>query len=74
MRKTEYTVDLKMWSDKNKQLDLGEDPQGFKLWRNKAKAFLTFRHASVSKLLDWAASQAEMITEGREYEASHLIP
>ena len=39
---------------------------GYRLWKSKATAFLTAKHPSVLKVLDWAEKQEEVITQAAE--------
>ena len=71
-RKTEYSVDIRTWSDKNLPLDIEANPNNFLLWKNKAESYLTARHPHVCSVLEWAEKQTEVITAEREAEVEHL--
>ena len=55
-----------MWSDKDTVLGLQANPQGYRLWKSKARSYLSFKSPSITKILDWAEKQTEAITEDRE--------
>ena len=55
-------------------LDLQANPGGFKLWKSKARAYLTGQSPAAGKAFDWAARQIEPITLERQGEAAHLVP
>ena len=62
-----------MWADKNSPLDLQVDPLGYRLWKNKATAYLTAKHPAVVKALDWAEKQESVITQLREQEVHGVL-
>eukprot|EP00969_Alexandrium_andersonii_P014886 650264-Alexandrium_andersonii.AAC.1 len=39
-RPQEYSVDLRIWSDAYAVLDLEAQPQGYRLWKSKARGYL----------------------------------
>ena len=53
---------------------MSTNPQGFRLWKSKARAFLTFKSPSAGRVLDWAERHTEPITAAREAEAVPLAP
>ena len=65
-------MDLRMWSDSYAPLDLEVRPEGYKLWKNKAQAYLLSKCPAAGKLLEWAAKQTEPITESRHQDALSL--
>ena len=72
-RSTEFSVDRRMWSDKYALLDYEAQPQGYRLWKSKARAFLTGKRPQVGEVLGWAERQVDPITEARQHEAAQLI-
>ena len=54
-------------------LDLQVNPLGYKLWKNKATAYLTSKHPQIAKVLDWAEVQASVITAEAEKGAEEVL-
>ena len=70
----EYSVDMRMWSDTYALLDLEAQPQGYRLWKCKARAYLLSKYPQVGVVLDWAEKQLEPISAARQQAAADLIP
>ena len=68
-RQREFSIERRMWADKNEVLDLESQPQGYRLWKSKAKTFLTYRHPETEAVLQWAERQLEPITPEKELNA-----
>eukprot|EP00969_Alexandrium_andersonii_P111777 4936811-Alexandrium_andersonii.AAC.1 len=63
-----------MWADAYQLLDLEAQPQGYRLWKPKARGYLLDKFPQVGKLLDWAEKQLEPIGTGSQQSAAHLAP
>ena len=70
----EYSIDLRMWSDSCTPLDLEEQPGGYRVWKNKAKAYLLGKCPAVGRALGWTGRRAEPIGPAHLPEAAQLIP
>ena len=73
-RTCDFAVDLRRWSDSYAPLDLEVRPNGYRLWKSKAKAYLLGRFPQVGKVLDWAEKQVEPIKMDGMGEAERLLP
>eukprot|EP00975_Prorocentrum_lima_P017753 3748047-Prorocentrum_lima.AAC.1 len=62
-----------MWSDTYATLDLEAQPQGYRLWKSKARGYLLGKFPSIGRVLDWAEKQLEPISESRQREAAGLL-
>eukprot|EP00969_Alexandrium_andersonii_P238770 10540077-Alexandrium_andersonii.AAC.1 len=62
-----------MWSDTYAVLDLEAQPQDYRLWKSKARGYLTGKFPQIGRVLDWAKKQLEPISELRQSEAAHLL-
>eukprot|EP00969_Alexandrium_andersonii_P204848 9052994-Alexandrium_andersonii.AAC.1 len=62
-----------MWSDSYSALDLEAQPQGYRLWKPKARGYMLGKFPQVGRALDWAEKQLEPISEGKQREAAHLL-
>ena len=63
-----------MWSDSYAPLDLEARPDGYRLWKSKARPYLMGRHPQVGRVLDWAERQVEPAGQPHLGEAALLIP
>eukprot|EP00969_Alexandrium_andersonii_P351875 15436424-Alexandrium_andersonii.AAC.1 len=63
-----------MWADANQALDLEAQPQGYRLWKSKARSYLLGKFPQVGRLFDWAEKQLEPIGAGSQQSAAHLVP
>eukprot|EP00969_Alexandrium_andersonii_P246762 10905496-Alexandrium_andersonii.AAC.1 len=63
-----------MWADAHQSLDLEARPQGYRLWKSKARGYLLGRFPQVGRLLDWAEKQFEPIGAGSQQSAARLAP
>eukprot|EP00969_Alexandrium_andersonii_P285563 12625131-Alexandrium_andersonii.AAC.1 len=52
-----------MRSDTYAALDLEAQPQGYRLWKPKARGYLMGKFPQVGRILDWAEKQLEPINE-----------
>eukprot|EP00975_Prorocentrum_lima_P060144 12611419-Prorocentrum_lima.AAC.1 len=50
-----------MWSDSFQRLDFEAQPQGYRLWKHRARTFLLGRFPQVGSILEWAEKQVEPI-------------
>eukprot|EP00969_Alexandrium_andersonii_P045054 1978787-Alexandrium_andersonii.AAC.1 len=62
-----------MWSDTYAALDPEAQPQGYRLWKSKARGYLLWKFPQVGRALDWAEKQLEPISESRQREAAGLL-
>eukprot|EP00969_Alexandrium_andersonii_P111638 4930667-Alexandrium_andersonii.AAC.1 len=62
-----------MWSDTYAALDLETQPQGYRLWKPKARGYLLGKFPQVGRALDWTEKQLEPISEPRQHEAAGLL-
>eukprot|EP00969_Alexandrium_andersonii_P091348 4032363-Alexandrium_andersonii.AAC.1 len=62
-----------MRSDTYAVLDLAAQPQGYRLWKPKARGKLLGKFPQVGRLLGWAEKQLEPISELRQREAPRLL-
>ena len=71
-RLAECVVGLRMWSDSCAPLDLEVRPEGYKLRKDKGRAYLLSKCPAVGQLLEWVEKQPEPITESRHRDAHGL--
>ena len=50
----EFSVDRRLWRDRYAELDYESQPQGYRLWKNKARAYLIAKYPQIGKVLGWA--------------------
>eukprot|EP00969_Alexandrium_andersonii_P252996 11181923-Alexandrium_andersonii.AAC.1 len=62
-----------MWSDAYAALGLEAQPQGYRLWKSKARGFLLGKFPQVGRALDWAEKQLEPIAESKQRAAAGLL-
>eukprot|EP00969_Alexandrium_andersonii_P061116 2693541-Alexandrium_andersonii.AAC.1 len=63
-----------MWADAYQPLDLEAQPQGYRLWKSKARGYLLGKFPPVGRLLDWAEKQLEPIGAGGQQSVARLVP
>eukprot|EP00969_Alexandrium_andersonii_P296770 13113878-Alexandrium_andersonii.AAC.1 len=62
-----------MRSDTYAVLDLEAQPQGYRLWKSRARGYLLGKFPQIGRVLDWAELQLEPISELRQRDAVHLL-
>eukprot|EP00969_Alexandrium_andersonii_P105410 4650969-Alexandrium_andersonii.AAC.1 len=50
-----------MWADAYRPLDLEAQPQGYWLWKSKARGYLPGKFLQAGELLDWAQKKLEPV-------------
>eukprot|EP00969_Alexandrium_andersonii_P372084 15480965-Alexandrium_andersonii.AAC.1 len=55
-------------------LDLEAQPQGYRLWKSKARGSLLGKFPQVGQLLDWAEKQLEPIGAPSQQSTARLAP
>eukprot|EP00969_Alexandrium_andersonii_P367636 15471135-Alexandrium_andersonii.AAC.1 len=63
-----------MWADACQAWDLEAQPQGYRLWKSKARSYLLGKSTQVGRLLDWAEKHLEPIGAGGQQSAARLSP
>eukprot|EP00969_Alexandrium_andersonii_P029946 1306189-Alexandrium_andersonii.AAC.1 len=54
-----------MWPDSYQRLDFEAQPQGYRLWKRRARTFLIGRFPQVGAALEWAEKQLDPIPATR---------
>eukprot|EP00969_Alexandrium_andersonii_P008604 375529-Alexandrium_andersonii.AAC.1 len=62
-----------MWPDTYAVLDLEAQPQGYRLWKSKARGYLLGKFPQIGRVLGWAEKQLGPISELRQRNAAHLL-
>eukprot|EP00969_Alexandrium_andersonii_P116916 5169518-Alexandrium_andersonii.AAC.1 len=62
-----------MWSDTYAVPGLEAQPQGYHLWKSKARGYLLGKFPQIGRVLGWAEKQLEPISELHQREAAHLL-
>eukprot|EP00969_Alexandrium_andersonii_P204240 9024840-Alexandrium_andersonii.AAC.1 len=65
-RVAEYSVDLRMWAGSYQALALEAQPQGYRLWKSKARGYLRGKFPQIGQLLGWAEKQLEPVGAGSQ--------
>eukprot|EP00969_Alexandrium_andersonii_P020754 906675-Alexandrium_andersonii.AAC.1 len=62
-----------MWSDTCAVLDFEAQPDGYRLWKSKARGYQSGKFPQVGRALDWAEKQLEPISALPQRDAAHLL-